>query len=140
MKNQKYSFVALIALVLTLSVFSVSSASDLTGNPPISVPEIIIDECVGECGTVAAATATANASGLHYFAASGSLCPNRAAYTIIQVNGTTVFQGIATPGTQYGFYASQGAQVYMLSYLVNGSSGVVCKRLGNLTLRVGKPF
>ncbi len=138
MKNQKFSFVALIALLLTVSVFSLSTASSLSSTPPN--PEILIDECVGECGTVASASATANASGTHFFSASGNLCSSHAAYTIVKVNGNTVYQGYATPGTQQSFYASNNDQITLYSYLVDGQSNVVCKRLGNLTLRVGKPF
>lgn len=139
MKNQKFSFVALFALILAVSAFSFSSASDLQGNPPAIFPDIIIDECVGECGNAATASATANASGMHYFSASQNLCPNTGAYTIVQVNGNTVFQGVATPGTQQGFYASKNDQITLTSYLVSIPVGVYCKRLGNLTLRVGKP-
>ncbi len=130
---------ALIALLLSVSAFSFSPASDLQSGPPVPNPEIIINECVGECGLTASAYATTNSSGMHYFSASGSLCPNTAAYTVVFVNGSTVYQGLATPGTQYGFYASNNAQVHLVSYLANGQSGVVCKRLGNLTLRVGNP-
>ncbi len=135
-----YSLVALIALALSISFFSFSTATGFNENPIAFNPEILIDECVGECGTSASASATANASGTHYFAASGNLCPNRAAYTVVKVNGNIVYQGSASPGTQQAFYASSGAQITLTSYLVNTSSGVVCKRLGNLTLRVGKPF
>lgn len=139
MKHQKFSFVALFMLILSVSAFSFSSATDLRMSPPSASPEIIINECVGECGISASAYATVNSSGMHYFSASGSLCPNTAAYTVIFVNGSTVYQGLAIPSTQFGFYASNNDQIYMVSYLANGQSGVVCKRLGNLTLRIGKP-
>lgn len=127
-------------MALTLSVFFFSAFSEVQSNPPMPNPEIIIDECVGECGSSVLVSATANATGTHYFSASGSLCPNTAAYTIVQVNGTTVYQGTATPGTQQSFYARNNDQVTLCAYLVSGQSSVVCKRLGNMTMRIAKPF